>query len=201
MKLGGTGGANTTKSGRTLEEKVKDKIIIKDNNCIDLTPYEYDKKVKKIVHRQFCTRFFTHFNIPKPSKNEFNDLNPDNVFYNSITNSLECIEVKNQNDTGSTDEKIQTGIYKVWWLLRLFRVYRKKELSSIKYTYMLADKFKDKKYAPIYEFYNYYQAKYKELKEKYDENEYSDLFELWKLIDAVSFQFYSDIEDKDIIIE
>ena len=201
MKLGGTGGANTTKSGRTLEEKVKDKIKTKNKDYIDLTPYEYDKKKKDIVHREFCTKFFKYFNIKKPNTSEFHELNPDNVYYNPITNSVKCIEVKNQNGNGSVDEKIQTGIYKVWWVLEQFHAYGGKTLSNIKYTYILADQFKGKKYEPIYKFYNDFQTKYKELKEKYDENEYSDLFELWKLIDAVSFQFYSDIENEDIIIE
>ena len=200
MVTDGTGGANTTRTGRKLEEDVKDKIIIKNKNYIDLTPYEYDKKEKKIVHRQFFSQFFKYFKKKTPNTDEFAKINPDNVFYNPTIDSLQCIEVKNQNTEGSVDEKIQTGIYKVWWLLRLFHLYGK-ELSNIHYTYMLADKFKEKKYEPIYEFYNYFQMKYKELKEKYDEDKYADLFELWKLIDAVSFQFYSDIKDDNIIIE
>lgn len=200
MVAGGKGGANTTKAGRALEELVKNKIIIKNKDYIDLTPYEYDKRKKDIVHREFCSQFFSHFKKKKPSTDEFTKINPDNAFYNSKTNSLKCIEVKHQTEEGSADEKIQTGIYKVWWLKRLFDKYGK-TLSNINYTYVLADKFKEKKYEPIYEFYNYFKTKYEELKEKYDEDEYSDLFELWKLIDAVSFQFYDDIKDDNIIIK
>ena len=186
MTIGGINGANTTSAGRNLEEKVKDKIIIKNNNYFDLTHYEYDKKKKKIVHKQFCSQFFNYFKKKIPNNGEFSKLNPDNVFYNPDTNSLQCIEVKYQNDNGSVDEKIQTGIYKVWWLKRLFHVYGK-ALSNISYTYMLADKIKEKKYEPIYEFYNYFQKRYKELKEKYNDDKYNDLFELWDLINAVSF--------------
>lgn len=200
MVVNGTGGANTTKSGRPLEESVKSKIIVKNKDYVDLTPYEYDEKNKKITHRQFCSQFFKYFKKKTPNRKEFSPLLPDNVFYNPVTDTVKCIEVKNQNGQGSVDEKIQTGLYKVWWLLRLFRQYGK-PLSHIKYSYVLADKFKEKKYEPVYEFYNYFQDQYKKLKEKYGEDKYSDLFELWDLINAVSIKFYSDIENENIIIE
>ena len=71
---------------------------------------------------------------------EKRNLQPDEVFINTEKNIIYILEKKFQKCSGSVDEKIQTGPFKLEYYQKLYPTYK------IKFAYVLSDWFKSDKY-------------------------------------------------------
>lgn len=149
----GAGGDKTNKNGLPYEEltelkeneryknfkmiqiKKKDlqKVKIDDNEYIKVTKNEL--KLYMVHNKQFNTE-------------SEKTLQPDECYIDEKNKVINIIEKKFQQCTGSVDEKIQTGPFKIWYYKKLYPEY------NIKYCYCLSDWFKDKKYKPEMRYLN-----------------------------------------------
>lgn len=98
MRTGGTGGANTNKSGLKFED------------C--LRRHENGKEYK-INDKTFL--YLEKGNLAKhlPKHNYKKNLQPDAAYLDENTKTIYILEMKNQIETGTADEKIQTGPFKL----------------------------------------------------------------------------------------
>ena len=98
MKTGGTGGANTNKSGLKFE------------NCL-----RRHQNGKKYVINDRTFLYLEKGNLAKylPKHKYKKNLEPDAAYIDEETKTIHILEMKNQIDTGTVDEKIQTGPFKL----------------------------------------------------------------------------------------
>lgn len=123
MKKGGSGGANTNKTGLKFEKStslknsllentelsVKEHIIPKEKCLIHSSVkswdiYKADKHIGIITSKSaFYNIIYELFDL---KNNNYKKWEPDEVFINLINNTCYIIEKKFQNGSGSVDEKI-----------------------------------------------------------------------------------------------
>ena len=142
----GAGGSNTNKNGLPYEElttlkydlrfkhvrnimmggKVIEVVNIDNNEFIKLTKGELKKYME--IHKEYI--------------DNGKSLQPDECYLDEINKTLNIIEKKFQQTSGSVDEKIQTAEFKKWFYEKQYPKYK------IKYCYCLSDRFKQEKYKP-----------------------------------------------------
>lgn len=137
----------STGAGHVFEEYVYEKLIIPEG-WINLTPYELKSKPSRngqiYTHKEFPTQFEKYFNFNTKtvwSKN----IKPDFVFYNPELKKVVALEVKKQEQSGSVDEKLQTGGKKLKRLRKLFNIALQIPYENISYSYLLKREDFDKK--------------------------------------------------------
>lgn len=134
MIKGGSGGANTNKTGLKFEKNANFKNSIEKIGFIaELTEIKDIYKVINKYNNQFGyigekRSFYKFFNsyLSKLYKSEIKIENqvpkkllPDKFYFNTIEDKLYIIECKYQQSSGSTDEKIQSALYKKRYYLQL----------------------------------------------------------------------------------
>lgn len=143
MKKDGTGGANTNRTGLPFERSTKlvDSLVaagftIQERNVLRGRNTVAQLVGKSSIH-QFLAEKGTVHAMPRVGR-----LEPDDAIYVMETDTLFVIEKKWQEVEGSTDEKIQTAVYKMYYYNYLL------EGSGIKlrFIYLLNDWFKREKY-------------------------------------------------------
>jgi len=98
MRTGGSGGANTNKSGLKFENCLRrhqngERCIINDRTFLYLEKGNLAKYLPKHKYKK--------------------NLEPDAAYIDEETKTIYILEMKNQIDTGTVDEKIQTGPFKL----------------------------------------------------------------------------------------
>lgn len=132
MVLGGIGGANT-QTGKWFEIKtdLKTALTEADYNITDFVfckQHDFPKYFKEQTQEKMEDIFGKKF------------LPDEAIIYNNV---LYVIEKKTQNGTGSVDEKIQTGPYK----LEIYRDCAKRfGLIEARFIYLLSDSFNASRY-------------------------------------------------------
>lgn len=146
MKKDGFGGANTNKTGLPFERSTKlaDALLNAGFNIVGSTVLRGQVPVAQLVGKsaihQFLSEKGTIHSMPRVGR-----LEPDDALYVHETDTLFVIEKKWQEVEGSTDEKIQTAAYKMYYYNYLL------EGSGIKlrFIYLLNDWFKREKYTLV----------------------------------------------------
>ena len=98
MRSGGTGGANTNKSGLNFEDCLRRHENGKD--------YKINGKTLLYLEKGNLAKHLPKHNYKK-------NLQPDAAYLDENTKTIYILEMKNQIDTGTVDEKIQTGPFKL----------------------------------------------------------------------------------------
>jgi hypothetical protein len=147
----GAGGSNTNKNGLSYEELTEindsDRYITKDTIKIKnkkISQVEIDSKpfIKVIKGElKFYMMYINKFNIDSEKS-----LQPDECYIDEENKTINIIEKKFQQSSGSVDEKIQTGDFKRWFYKEQYPEY------TIKYCYCLSDWFKQKRYNPEFRY-------------------------------------------------
>ena len=152
----GAGGANTNKNGLSYEEMTE----IKES---DRYKYTDSIKVKTKMIKQVIIDGELHIKINKAElklymneNKKYNTksekaLEPDECYINESKKIIYILEKKFQQTSGSVDEKIQTGFFKIWFYNEQYPDY------EIKYCYCLSDWFKSIKYKPEMRFFKKYE--------------------------------------------
>jgi len=153
MVKNGKGGANTNKNGLEYESKVDIEKEIKKISKMNKKykdVYEYSINNNNYIYTKkhgFNRYLEEEFNIIQKdilSK----QLLPDNLVINLTKKEFRFIEVKYQNVSGSTDEKIQTCGFK----LRQFNKLLKPLGFKVTYTYILNEWFQKDRYKDDLEY-------------------------------------------------
>lgn len=113
MKKGGLGGGNTI-TGLIYEGKVDLSVYLsqqKDYQVIGESVLYKGETVAFVFKKHNFYHFLKHNGV-NWEKIISSQLLPDNCIYVIVNNTLFIIEVKNQNITGSVDEKLQTCDFK-----------------------------------------------------------------------------------------
>ncbi len=161
MKRGGTGGGNT-KTGLIYEANVDLATFL--NSQIgyavkDMDIYFYEELVGHIFKKHGLYKFLAMKGVDW-KKHLSKKLLPDNCIYVIINNTINIIEVKHQEVSGSVDEKLQTCDFKKKQYTKLFS-----ELNyKVEFMYILSDWFRQDSYKDTrdyiisvgcYYYYNY----------------------------------------------
>jgi hypothetical protein len=143
MIKGGKGGANTNASGLPFEMKTDLKKLL------EASGYEVKKDQvflngKVIGELASQNRIYAFLDkkdtiVPPPRVGR---LRPDEALYISESDTLFIVEKKNQTVGGSTDEKIQTAVYKMYY----YNMLLEGTGIKLKFMYLLNDWFRDEKY-------------------------------------------------------
>lgn len=150
MKKGGTGGANTT-TGAKFEKKASLDDILKQREDVDVKNgkiYQNEKLIGYIYQKTAFGAFL------KSNGVEMTDilskrLEPDNALFNLKNNTLYIIEIKYQETTGSTDEKLQTCDFKRQQYIKLMKELKRVmggKYFKVEYVYLLNDWFEKEGY-------------------------------------------------------
>lgn len=163
MKQGGTGGSNT-KTGSQFENEVMTKLL----NYLTQNGYSVEGDEVKKNHisiasfykqrgfYKFLQEYVINWDVEKI---------PDIAIYVKSSKTLFIIECKNQNRSGSTDEKIATGHFYKW-------LYNRLPNMKVEYIYFLNDWFKNTKYKTILEYNREIGVHY------FFDNQYQELIKL-----------------------
>lgn len=149
MIKGGIGGGNTI-TGLIYEGKVDLATYLSQQKDYEVkgTDVLYKGMVVANVFKKNAFYKFLEKNGVDWKKIISSKLLPDNCIYVIINNTLFIIEVKNQNTSGSVDEKLQTCDFK--------RKQYKKLLSQlnieVEYVYILSQWFKQSKYKDVLDY-------------------------------------------------
>lgn len=143
MIKGGKGGANTNASGLPFEMKTDLKKLL------EASGYEV-KKGQVFLEGQPIGELAGQNKIYDFLKNKetivqpprVGRLRPDEALYVAETDTLFIVEKKNQTVGGSTDEKIQTAVYKVHY----YNMLLEGTGIKLKFMYLLSDWFRNEKY-------------------------------------------------------
>lgn len=146
----GAGGSNTNKNGLSFEHQSNfaKHFTIFETHLIENKEYHvYHFDGIKIIHvEKKC--------LEKVLKNDFQklekSLQPDEAFIDIESKKLFILEKKYQQNAGSVDEKIQTGLFKKEFYQELYPTYK------IHYAYVFNDWFKNEKYKPELRFLTKY---------------------------------------------
>ncbi|KKP90127.1 MAG: hypothetical protein UR94_C0030G0008 [Parcubacteria group bacterium GW2011_GWA2_36_10] len=149
MKKGGTGGGNT-KTGLNFEGKVDFITFIsrqKDYSVEGINIF-YKKKKVAMSFKKYGFYEYLKSNGVDHTKLISKKLLPDDAIYVITNNTLFILEIKFQEVSGSTDEKLQTCDFKI-------KQYRKllAQLNvEVEYIYILNDWFKKPEYKDILDY-------------------------------------------------
>lgn len=149
MKKGGIGGANT-KTGLAFEGDVDFITFIakQKNYSVKGNEIFYNKKKVGITFKKNGFYRFLDENKVDYTKIVSKKLLPDDAIFVLANNTLFIIEVKFQEVSGSTDEKLQTCDFKI-------KQYRKLVAPlniEVQYVYILNDWFKKPEYKDVLDY-------------------------------------------------
>lgn len=149
MKKGGMGGSNT-KTGLYFEGKVDFLTFIKKqkNYSVKGNQIFYNGKEVGLTFKKYGLYKFLEENGIDYTKIISKRLLPDDAIFVITRNTLYIIEIKFQEVTGSTDEKLQTCDFKI-------KQYRKllSQLNiDVEYIYILNDWFKKPEYKDVLDY-------------------------------------------------
>ena len=143
MIKGGKGGANTNASGLPFEMKTDLKKLL------EASGYEVKKEqvlrngkiIGELASQNRIYAFLDNKDtiVPPPRVGR---LRPDEALYISESDTLFIVEKKNQTVGGSTDEKIQTAVYKMYY----YNMLLEGTGIKLKFMYLLNNWFRDEKY-------------------------------------------------------
>ena len=143
MIKGGKGGANTNASGLPFEMKTDLKKLL------EASGYEVkrgqvfrgDQNIGELASQNKVYEFLENKEtiVPPPRVGR---LRPDEALYVAESDTLFIVEKKNQTVGGSTDEKIQTAVYKVYY----YNMLLEGTGIKLKFMYLLNDWFRNEKY-------------------------------------------------------
>ena len=149
MKKGGLGGGNTI-TGLIYEGKVDLSVYLsqqKDYQVIGESVLYKGETVAFIFKKHDFYHFLKHNGV-NWEKIISSQLLPDNCIYVIVNNTLFIIEVKNQNITGSVDEKLQTCDFKRKQYIKLLSHLN----IEVEYIYILSQWFKKTKYRDVLDY-------------------------------------------------
>lgn len=149
MKKGGLGGGNTI-TGLIYEGKVDLSVYLsqqKDYQVIGESVLYKGETVAFIFKKHDFYHFLKHNGV-NWGKIISSQLLPDNCIYVIVNNTLFIIEVKNQNITGSVDEKLQTCDFKRKQYIKLLSHLN----IEVEYIYILSQWFKKNKYRDVLDY-------------------------------------------------
>lgn len=149
MKKGGLGGGNTI-TGLIYEGKVDLSVYLsqqKDYQVIGESVLYKGETVAFIFKKHDFYHFLKHNGV-NWEKIISSQLLPDNCIYVIVNNTLFIIEVKNQNITGSVDEKLQTCDFKRKQYIKLLSHLN----IEVEYIYILSQWFKKYKYRDVLDY-------------------------------------------------
>jgi hypothetical protein len=149
MKKGGIGGGNTI-TGLIYEGEVDLSTYLSQQKDyqVDGDKVLYKGKLVAHVFKKHGFYRFLKQNGVEWKKIISSQLLPDNCIYVIINNTLFIIEVKNQNVTGSVDEKLQTCDFKRKQYIKLLS-----QLNiEVEYVYILSKWFKKPKYKDVLDY-------------------------------------------------
>lgn len=149
MKRGGIGGSNTC-TGLIYEGKVELSAYLdqqKDYTVIGHDVLYKGETVAYVFKKHDFYKFLETRGVDW--KNIISSqLLPDNCIYVIVNNTLFIIEVKNQNTSGSVDEKLQTCDFKRKQYIKLLS-----QLNiEVEYVYILSEWFKHPKYRDVLDY-------------------------------------------------
>ena len=161
MKRNGKGGANTNKNGldfektadlvTTLKEagyRVEDAGMTRGVQRV-WSVYDGDALVGFTAQKNaFLTFIKKRFGV-KVDDVLSKSLLPDEAFYNISDGRFDIVEKKSQNTSGSVDEKLETGVAKLW---KWNKVAKACGLKGASYGYVLSDWFRQSSYEDDIEF-------------------------------------------------
>ena len=130
-----------TKKMFKRNSKIYEEIVFNNNNPISYV---------HLSQSTFNTYMEEHGKINKKIIKASGCCNPDDVYIDTKNENLFIIEKKFQQDGGSADEKIQTGVYKKEHYTKLYPSY------YIHYIYCLSTWFKNPKYYDVINYLRYY---------------------------------------------
>lgn len=152
------GGAETNRAGLTYEDAVDIVPFIASQLGYDIEQVSDKKDYFNVFYNKtLVARIFKKHALYREFLPELNidyrtifskKLLPDNSIFIITDNKIIIIEVKNQNRTGSVDEKLQTCGFKLRQYKRLF----KPANIDAEYIYILNEWFKQKEYADVLEY-------------------------------------------------
>lgn len=165
MIKNGVSGARTNENGLAFEEKTNIEKILEAHNWTARTvaeggPVELvdDKQeIRGISLKKKNTYAFLKDRGVKVNEVVSHKMYPDESIYVPNKNHLYVIEKKYQECNGSTDEKLQTCVYKKEYYERLFKNTLGIEVS---YMYILNDFFKKDKYRDVFKFIKNHGCEY-----------------------------------------
>lgn len=160
MIKGGSGGASTNKTGLKFEKNVNFKNSIEKIGFI--TESTGIKNIYKVINKynnEFGyigekSSFYTFFNFYLSEIHKRNikiedqipkRLFPDKFYFSTIEDKLYIIECKYQQSSGSTDEKIQSALYKKHFYLQLLYEF----YIPVEYIYIWNEWFDKAAYADV----------------------------------------------------
>jgi hypothetical protein len=149
MRKGGKGGARTNETGLAFEFKTSLETLLKEAGyrVEDGVIFHGSKEVGELAAKSKINKFLKKRNaIVEPPR--VGKLEPDEAIYVAHCDTLFIIEKKFQSVEGSTDEKIQTAVYKVHYYNMLLEGTGVK----LKFLYLLNDWFKKEKYNLVIEW-------------------------------------------------
>jgi len=149
MKKGGLGGGNTI-TGLIYEGKVDLSVYLsqqKDYQVIGESVLYKGETVAFVFKKHNFYHFLKHNGV-NWEKIISSQLLPDNCIYVIVNNTLFIIEVKNQNITGSVDEKLQTCDFKRKQYIKLLSHLN----IEVEYVYILSQWFKKNKYRDVLDY-------------------------------------------------
>lgn len=152
------GGKNTNKNGLPYEEKTS---IEKFKNYKTKKTFGKNKndffllfKFNGIKIRKFQKSGLKNYLIDDFNKECEKTLVPDEAFLHKKSKTIYILEKKFQQCSGSVDEKIQSGPFKLYYYQKMYPDY------NIKFCYVLSEWFfKKKKYKPELRFLKEYNIK------------------------------------------
>lgn len=146
---GGTGGANTNKTGLAFERKTKlsDALKEADFRVEGFKVYDASDLVAELAPARQFYRFLEARDIEWQSRVS-KELWPDDALYSIAGNRMTVIEKKWQEVSGSVDEKLQTVGFKIRQYNRLL------DGTGIefKFVYLLNDWFASPKYDDVRDY-------------------------------------------------
>ncbi len=149
MKKGGIGGANT-KTGLYFEGKVDFLTFIKKqkNYSVKGNQIFYNGKEIGLTFKKYGLYKFLEENGVDYTKIISKRLLPDDAIFVIARNTLYIIEIKFQEVTGSTDEKLQTCDFKI----KQYRKLLSQINIDVEYIYILNDWFKKPEYKDVLDY-------------------------------------------------
>ena len=148
----GAGGKNTNKNGLKFEEIILNTKSIKQlKRDLNFKVYEKHEIYNLFLYNGEKTKY--KMIIDRFGKKKI----PDFVIINQQKKFVYIIECKNQNCSGSVDEKIETGPIKLDYFKGLFNLYDKE--YTVSYNYILSSWFNKDKYKWVFNILNKYKIK------------------------------------------
>ena len=149
MKKGGIGGANT-KTGIYFEGKVDFLTFIKKQSNYSVKGNDIFYKGKKVAMSFKKHGLYNYLEKEEIDYKKFisKKLLPDDAIFVIVNNTVFILEIKFQEVTGSTDEKLQTCDFKI----KQYRKLLSRLNVEVQFVYILNDWFKKPEYKDVLDY-------------------------------------------------